>query len=66
EAKRDGRVDDARGQLLGYMACVRAHRQLMKRRDTDVYGIATDGYMYEFVIIDHEGVVSISERVDIT
>lgn len=66
EAKRDGRVDDARGQLLGYMACVHAQRQLTKRRDTDVYGIATDGYKYEFVVIDHAGVVSISERVDIT
>ncbi|KAF8541075.1 hypothetical protein BDD12DRAFT_950040 [Trichophaea hybrida] len=65
-AKRDGRIDDARGQLLGYMACVHANRQLMKRRDMDVYGIATDGYKYEFVVIDRARVVSISERVDIT
>lgn len=64
KAKRDGEVDSARGQLLGYMACVRAQREFMKRRDVDVYGIATDGFCYEFVTIDQRGCVRVSERLD--
>jgi len=66
EAKRDGEVELARGQLLGYMACVRAQRQQMNRPDLDVFGIATDGYIYEFVNIDKLGTVHISHRWDIT
>jgi hypothetical protein len=46
EAKRDGQVDTARGQLLGYLACVQAKRKEQHRNDVTVYGLATDGLMY--------------------
>lgn len=52
EAKREGHLDSAKGQILGYMSCVWARRKEMMRLDVVVHGIATDGYEYEFVKID--------------
>ena len=66
EANRYGEVDAVRSQLLGCMACVRAHRQRMKRPDLDIFGIATDGYIYQFVNIDKLGTVHLSARWDIS
>jgi hypothetical protein len=66
EAKRDQEVGLACGQLLGYMACVRAQRQQMNRPDLDIFGIAIDGYRYEFVNIDKLGTVHISHRWDVS
>ena len=43
-AERDREADQACGQILGHMAYAQSQRQLMKCPDTDIFGIATDGF----------------------
>ncbi|KAA8894540.1 hypothetical protein FN846DRAFT_755643, partial [Sphaerosporella brunnea] len=65
EAKREGDVSRACGQLLGYMACVHASRVAAGRTDTTVYGVATDGFEYRFLSIDPQKVFRMGGLVDL-
>jgi hypothetical protein len=65
EAKSDGSVDQALPQLLVYLASLHQSRLQRHRSDASVYGVASDGYVFIFVTISHEGVVRLSRRFDI-
>ena len=66
EAKAHRAVDQAAKQLLlTYLACLRQSRVRGHRTDTSVYGVASDGYFMEFVMITHDGRVKISRRFDV-
>jgi len=65
EAKKYRAVDQAAAQLLTYLACLRESRIRRCRTDSSVYGVATDGYLFDFVMITHDGHVRISKRFDV-
>jgi hypothetical protein len=65
EAKFDGSVDQALPQLLVYLASLRQSRLQRHRSDASVYGVASDGYVFIFVTISHEGVVRLSRHFNI-
>jgi hypothetical protein len=65
EAKFERSVDQALPQLLVYLASLHQSRLQRKRSDASVYGLASDGYVFIFVTISHEGMVKLSRRFDI-
>lgn len=65
EAKRSGALCAARGQLLAYMACIRARRNELKRKDVTIYGISSDGFQYQFIEIQACGRVRMSRVLDV-
>jgi hypothetical protein len=65
EAKFDGSVDQALPQLLVYLASLHESRLQRHRSDASVYGVASDGYVFIFVTISHEGVVRLSRHFNI-
>ncbi|KAJ5954684.1 hypothetical protein N7501_008963 [Penicillium viridicatum] len=54
EAKKDTTGTDL-GQLLAYMAMVRASRKARGQSDSTVWGALTDGQWFYFVRLDNEG-----------
>jgi len=65
EAKTKDNLPKAFAQLLTYLAALRQARMHRQRPDLSVYGLATDGYKYQFVMIDHDGVVKTSAVFDV-
>jgi len=61
-AKTSRDVDKAKAQLLIYLACLRQSRVRARRTDTSVYGVASNGYLFDFVTITHDGTIKISKR----
>ena len=64
EAKIKNNVDAALPQLIVYLACLREFRKQRGRNDYTVYGVASDGFVFMFVMITHDGVVKLSKRFD--
>jgi len=65
EAKHDDSVDHAIPQLIVYLASLRQSRLQRNRMDASVYGLASDGYVFIFVKITHDGTVMRSKRFDL-
>jgi hypothetical protein len=65
EAKAQRAVGAALPQLLVYLACLRQARLQRRRTDASVYGVASDGYIFCFVKITHEGTVVISRDFNV-
>jgi len=61
EAKARRAVLQAVPQLLAYLACLRQTRLRRHRKNASVYGVASDGYCFIFVMITHHGVVKLSD-----
>ena len=66
EAKIKGNLESAYGQLVTYLACLHESRINRGKRDSSVYGAATDGLEYVFVTITHKGVLRFSRQFDAT
>jgi hypothetical protein len=64
EAKADGYVDSALPQLLVYLAAIRQSREARGRSDTSVYGVASDGHIWRFVMITRSGLIKVSRQFD--
>jgi hypothetical protein len=64
EAKIYKNVASAMTQLIVYLASLRQSRVQQKRTDTSVYGLASDGFVFIFVKISHDGTVMRSRRFD--
>ena len=64
EAKIKNNVDAALPQLIVYLACLREFRKQRGRNDCTVYGVASDGFVFMFVMITHDGVLKLSKRFD--
>ncbi|KAF8458754.1 hypothetical protein BDZ91DRAFT_743005 [Kalaharituber pfeilii] len=58
-------LDAARLQLLGYLGCLYAWRKRRGKPSPRVYGIATDGYVWQFMEVSDAGEIRESERLDI-
>lgn len=65
EAKAQRAVNDAIPQLLAYLACLRQSRLRRHRTDASVFGVASDGYLFIFVTITHEGIIKVSKCFDV-
>jgi hypothetical protein len=65
EAKVQRAVQQAVPELLTYLACLRQTRLRRHRTDTSVYEVASDGYLFIFVMIAHDGVVKLSDCFNI-
>jgi len=59
-------VDSALPELVVYLASLRQSRIHPGKRDSSVYGVATNGFDYLFVTISHEGFLRTSKYFDIT
>ncbi|KAK6349446.1 hypothetical protein TWF696_005730 [Orbilia brochopaga] len=57
EAKQGDTIQSAAGQLLGYLAVLYESRKRKSRPDCSTFGIATDGYLWTFYKVTHNGVV---------
>lgn len=64
EAKADGYVDSTLPQLLVYLASIRQSRKARGRSDTSVYGVASDGLNWRFVMITGAGLIKLSQPFD--
>lgn len=58
-------MNEAIPQLLVYLACLRQSRIRRHRTDASVYGVASDGYLFLFVMITHDGIVKLSRCFDV-
>lgn len=65
EAKRMGLANQAIGQLLCYLACIRASRIKMGKNRLPLYGVASDGREYKFVVLEPGGRVRASNMLSI-
>jgi len=65
KAKVKGNLESAYGQLVVYLASLRESRINRGKRDSSVYGIATDGLKYVFVTITNEGALLFSKQFDV-
>ena len=65
EATAQRAVGQALPQLLLYLACLRQSRVQRRRTNASVYGVASDGYIFIFVQITHDGTVLISRNFNI-
>lgn len=61
EAKADGWMAKALPQLLVYLASIRQSREARGRSDTSVYGVASDGFNWRFVMITDSGLIKLSQ-----
>ncbi|OJJ70067.1 hypothetical protein ASPBRDRAFT_197773 [Aspergillus brasiliensis CBS 101740] len=52
EAKKQG--ESGRYQALGYMAMIHKARKMAGRKDTSVWGIATDSFSWDFLHLDND------------
>ena len=62
---KSGCFGDAQTELLGYMACIRARRIELGRKDITVYGAVTNGSIYMFVELQASGRVRLSDLFSI-
>ena len=65
ESKVDGILANALGQLVVYLGSLRQSRIDRRKNDSSVYGVVTDGFIYIFVTITHEGVLKKSRQFDV-
>jgi len=65
EAKAQRAVGQALPQLLVYLACLRQSRLQRRRTNASVYGVASDGYIFVFVKITHDGTVLMSRDFNV-
>ena len=65
EAKVDGIIANALGQLAVYLGSLRQSRIDRGKSDSSVYGVATNGFIYIFVTITHEVVLMKSKQFDV-
>jgi len=65
EAKFEGNVEHALPQLIVYLASLHQSRLQRNRKDATVYGVASDGYVFIFVKISHDGTVMRSRIFDV-
>jgi hypothetical protein len=65
EAKSANSLTQALPQLLVYLGSLHQSRQQRGRRDSTVYGVASDGFSYIFVAITNEGIVRESRRFEL-
>ncbi|KIL68359.1 hypothetical protein M378DRAFT_196346 [Amanita muscaria Koide BX008] len=65
EAKTKGSIDEALAQLVVYLGSLHQSRLSRHRSDASVYGVASDGYLFTFVTITHEGVLKRSKQFNI-
>lgn len=66
EAKTVASIEAAFSQLVVYLGSLRQSRLSRNRIDASVYGVASDGYLFTFVTITHQGVLKRSKQFDIT
>jgi hypothetical protein len=66
EATRAANLDIAFPQLVVYLASLHQSRVSQNRSDSTVYGVASDGYLFIFVTIAHDGTLERSKQFDIT
>ena len=59
-------VDQVLPQLFVYLASLCQSQLQRGRSNASVYGAASDGYVFVFVTITHDGAVKLSRRFDIT
>jgi hypothetical protein len=65
EAKPDQSADQALPQIVVYMACLHQSRVRQGRRNASVYRVASDGFVFRFVMLSHEGILKLSVRLDV-
>ncbi|KAF5377914.1 hypothetical protein D9615_006693 [Tricholomella constricta] len=65
EAKKEGSLREAFFQLVVYLASLHQSRLSRNRRDASVYGAASDGFLWTFVTITHDGTLKRSKQFDI-
>ena len=65
EAKSQDGAESALPQLVVYLGCLRQARKARGRSDCSVYGVASDGFFFTFVMITNEGVLRTSRRFNI-
>lgn len=63
EAKNHGLLVPVAGQLFGYLAVLRESRLQIGRKDTDVYGVTSDGVNWMFYTISETGKLRISRLI---
>jgi len=62
EAKVNGKLESAYGQLVVYLASLCEARINRGKRDSSLYGIVTDDLKYVFVTITNKGASSLTSR----
>ncbi|KAI5781098.1 hypothetical protein DFH27DRAFT_639779 [Peziza echinospora] len=71
EAKHAQNVDAAESQLAAYLAILHSHRREVQKTflnpqiSAAVYGFATDGLRYTFMMIDSAGTIKCAERMQL-
>jgi hypothetical protein len=65
EAKVQNSVGSAFTQLVVYLGALRQSRLSRNRSDASVYGMVSDGYIFVFVTITHEGELKRSRHFDV-
>lgn len=65
EAKTTINLSRATPQLVVYLGSIHQSRLQRNRRDATVYGVVSDGLLYAFVTITHDGVLKQSRRFGI-
>jgi hypothetical protein len=66
EAKVERSFSQALAQLIVYLASLHESRLQRNQLDASVYGLTSDGYVFIFVKITHDGTVMLSRHFDIT
>ncbi|KAK6336389.1 hypothetical protein TWF696_001949 [Orbilia brochopaga] len=64
QAKHDGTIYEAAGQLVGYLGVLHKSRKRKKRADASAVGIATQGLQWAIYKITHEGTVMSAPFID--
>lgn len=65
EAKSPSELGSAESQLLAYLGMMRAERIAASKKNPVVQGFVTDGREYQFISINNDGLVRMSERLRI-
>ncbi|KAM6501087.1 hypothetical protein JOM56_004101 [Amanita muscaria] len=65
DAKTAASIEAAFSQLVVYLGSLHQSRLSRHRSDASVYGVASDGYLFTFVTITHEGVLKRSKQFNI-
>jgi hypothetical protein len=64
-AKFERSVDRASPELVVYLGCLYQSLLRQLRSDASVYVLASDGFVFIFVTISHEGVLKLSGAFDV-
>lgn len=65
KAKTQRAIGQSLPTLLAFLASLRQSRLQRHRTDSSVYGVVSDGYLFVFVHITHDGAVKVSRQFDI-